>query len=159
MNCFQFPFSPGRPPKNYNEKFAIGLFACRNLFYVYKCFELLRAKTTSKGEDIYIIPIPPFMVDGFHESIHSAHIFHWKWGNPGKYVTPLYGKQDMPAAIKLKIKMDRNPCLCLRKGRKLTEKNIELLLSRLSDYLPFTINLYEVSIILYRRGFYRFKRV
>jgi hypothetical protein len=145
---------PGKPPKSYSKKKAIGLFICRES----GCFELVRG-INRKG-DIYILLFPECMKQAktdFHESFHSSGEFHWRM--EGRKIYPLYGVKDLPAAFKFKFfRVEGSPCICLRKGRKLNLVEIEHIVEHLGRYLPQKINVREVSFQLNKRGFVRLTR-
>ena len=141
----------GKPPKNYKQKRAVGLFLYLVHSYGPACHEVLRAKTTAGGRDIYVI-VRPFP---FHESFHGSRKFHWTWDLKGKHVVPVYGEEDFPAAFKLWFKFRSPLCLCFRRGRFLAKKEVASLVSCLARYLPIKIDLEEASHTLWERGCYR----
>lgn len=140
---------PGKPPKNYKRRRAVGLFLCLAHSFGPACHEVLRAKTTAGGRDIYVIVrnVP------FHESFHESGEFHWVL--KGEQVVPKYGEKDFSAAFKHWFKFHTPACLCLRRGTRLRKKEIMSIVSRLARYIPTEINLEEASRMLWKRGFYR----
>lgn len=142
---------PGKPPKNYKQKRAVGLFLCLAHSFGPACYEMLRAKTTANARDIYVI----VRKVRFHESFHESGEFHWMWELKGEHVVPLYREQDFPAAFKLWFKFRSPVCFCFRRGQSLGKEEITSLVSCLARYLPTEINLEETSHMLWKRGFYR----
>lgn len=140
---------PGKPPKNYKLRRAVGLFLCLAHSFGPACREVLRAKTIAGGRDVYVIVrnVP------FHESFHESGEFHWVIN--GERVVPVYGEKDFSAAFKPWFKFRTPLCLCLRRGASLGKEEITRLVSRLARYLPIKINLEEASHMLRKRGFYR----
>ena len=149
--AFLYPDAfPGKPPKSYRQKRAVGLFLCLARSYGQACHEILRAKTTVEG-DIYLT----VRKVGFHEAFHKSGEFHWTWEREGKHVKPQYGEQDFPVAFKLWLKFRKPSCICFRRGRLLQKEQIVRLVPSLARYLPIEINSEQASEDLCEKGFYK----
>ena len=146
----------GKPPKKFSKKRSVGVFAC--LGRANMCFEILRARTTSQKEDIYIIPFPNARTKGFHESIHESGKVHWVWECGKVHKDPLYGREDSPSALKNYIKRKSPVCICFRAGQSLTNRQIRLLVSRLIEFIPFDVQVKEICFLLKEKKFARFVR-
>ena len=147
-------YAPNTPPKNYKKKKAISIFCCIKYSHGFKCPELIRARITTKG-DVYIVPYP-ITETGFkdlHLSHHSSGEFHWT--DDGKHVQPVYGEKDFPAALKLWLKFKCPPCFCFRKGKSLSDTEIDNILQRITEYFPFTLDKNEAYQNLLDANFYR----
>lgn len=151
-------YGPGEPPKKYNAKRAVGIFACLCFSYGTRCPELLRARMNIKG-DIYVIPHTEYMgkSNGIDRDIHMSHHksgeFHWVVDR--NHVQPAFGEADFPAAFGLWLKLQRPPCFCFRRGKGLDEKEIATLVECLAKYLPFKIDTRGTSQSLRDFNFYR----
>jgi hypothetical protein len=132
--------APGKPPKKYDAKKAIGVFVCLGFSYGARCPELLRARIGAKG-DIYVIPHAEYAGKSkstnkeFHISHHKSGEFHWALD--GEHVHPVFGESDYPAAFGFVLKVRRPPCFCVRRGKDLDVDEIAILVECLARYLPF----------------------
>jgi hypothetical protein len=135
--------APGKSPKKYNAKKAIGVFVCLSFSYGPRCPELLRARISAKG-DIYVIPHTEYAGKSrsknteFHISHHKSGKFHWVWD--GEHVHPAFGESDYPAAFGFALKVRQPPCFCFRRGKDLDVDEIAILVECLARYLPFKID-------------------
>jgi hypothetical protein len=137
-------YSPGKPPKKYNAKKAIGFFVCLYSTFGARCSEFLRVRISPEG-DIYILPHPGQTNKSnnsknreFHISHHTSGEFHW--AIDGKSVHPVFGESDYPAAFGLVLKVRHPPCFCFRRGKNLDAGEISVLVDCLAKYIPFKIN-------------------
>ena len=118
----------------------------------FKCPEMLRARITNEN-DVYIVPFP-FTETGskdFHFSHHKSGEFHWTDG--GSHVHPVYGEKDFPAALKLFLGV--TSCFCFRKGKNLSDIEIQTILIHVAKYLPFPFNINEPCQSLIHANFCR----
>lgn len=137
-------YSPGKPPKNYSAKNAIGFFVCLYSSSGANCPEYLRVRISPEG-DIYVIPHPGSADKSKNSKDTELHISHHKsgefhWAIDGKSVYPVFGESDYPAAFGLVLKVRRPPCFCFRRGKNLDAEEISLLVDCLARYIPFKIN-------------------
>ena len=150
--------TPGRPPKNYGEKKAIGVFACLAFSFGLRCPELLRARITTR-RDVYIMPFveyQPFKgknLQDFHLSYHASGEFHWT--SNGNHIEPAFGEDDFRKAFEVWLQVRSPLCLCLRKGKGLNEEEIVSSAKCLSRYIPMPIDIEAASQELKHAGFYR----
>jgi hypothetical protein len=136
-------YAPGKPPKKYNAKKAIGVFVCLGFSDGAKCPELLRARIGAEG-DVYVIPHTEYAGKSksvnkeFHISHHKSGEFHWM--QDGEHVHQVLGESDFPAAFGFVLKVRRPPCFCFRRGKNLSINEIATLVECLAKYLPFKID-------------------
>lgn len=146
----------GVPPKDYNKKKSIGVFGC--IRSDFKCFEILRLRIKGKGDgyEVYVIPIEALQGKlDFHLSYHKSGKFHWAHNK--KHINPLRGESDYCEPFTLYLRSKFAPCFCLRKGKNLSDNEMNILLSKLTRYFPFDFNVEEVLRNLKQKKFYRIK--
>ena len=121
---------PGNPPKNIKKK-DVRVYQILGK----KCFELLRFKNSAGGISLVI----PQMNNGTHISFHPREI-HMKINEDCTNIDV----DSFYEAHKLFTRL-RSPCLCIRIGRKINEKDLNKIIPLLIKFLP-DLNINETSI-------------
>ena len=145
-------YSPRTPPKDYKESRAIGVFFCLKSEAVVGCPELLRAKV-SAVEDIYIVPFVEYALRGYHPRYHESGKFDWL--QDSSHIQPIFGEGEPIPAFGEWLRAQHPSCLCFRKGRELNDMEIDRMVRRLSQNLPYIINTEETSRGLKDEDVYR----
>ncbi len=146
----------GVPPKDYDKRKSIGVFGC--IRSDFKCFEILRLRIKGKVHEyeVYVIPIEALQgrLD-FHLSYHRSGKFHWAHNK--KHMNPLHSESDYREAFKLYLRCKFAPCFCLRKGKNLSDNEMNNLLCELTRHVPFDFDVEEVLRNLKQKKFYRMR--
>ena len=145
-------YSPRTPPKDYKENRAVGVFFCLKSDSGIGCPELLRAKI-SVVEDIYIVPFVEYAIRGYHPRYHESGKFDWL--QDGSHIQPAFGEGDSIPAFGEWLRAQHPSCLCFRKGRELNDMEIDRMVRRLAQNLPYIINKEEASRGLKDENLYR----
>jgi len=144
-------------PRKYNKDKSIGIFIPHfNKDGERDCEEIARGQITSKG-DIYIFTNLKSQKEyPFHESFHKSGRHHWKEGK--EYLYPLaFNGDGLPASEKMKnFRINLQPCFCFRRGKRLKDEEIKLLIEKLLRFVP-PVNFEELFSSLKSKGIFKAK--